>query len=76
MTTKPPPLSHRPLRVGRITISSSPFSGVWRLQDCRRGRYEDAGNDRIALTFAEALDHLRKLEARELEARTGLEPAA
>ena len=70
MTTKPPPLSYHPLRVGRITISRSPYTGMWRFQDVRQGRHRGFKNDRITLTFAEALAHLRKLEARETKEPT------
>ena len=76
MTTKPLPLSRDPLRVGRITISRSRYSGMWRLQDVRRGLLEGIENDRVALTFAEALDHLREFEAREMAARATLELTA
>lgn len=76
MTTKPPPLSYHPLRVGRITISRSPYTGVWRFQDVRQGRSRGIENDWTALTFAEALDHLRKLEAREMAERVTMEPTA
>ena len=76
MTTKPPPLSSRPLRLGRITISRSPHTDAWRLLDVRRGRYENAGNDRYAFTFDEVLDHLRKLEAREMAELVTMEPTA
>ena len=76
MTTKPRPLSYNPLRVGKITISRSPHTEAWRIMDCRRGRYEGAGNDLYALSFAEALDRLRKIEAREMAERVTTEPTA
>ena len=65
-----------PLRVGRITISRSPYTGVWRFQDVRQGRSRGIENDWTALTFAEALTHLRKIEAREMAERVTMEPTA
>ena len=77
MTTKPPPLSEVVIRPGKITIRqyrSARFGRWWTLSDWRI--YDGWRNDLHADTFQECLAHLRKLEARELDARTGLEPTA
>ena len=77
MTTKPPPLSERTLRPGKITIRQyrSPRLGRWwTLIDWRDG--DDWSNDMRADTFQECLDHLRKIEAREMAERVTTEPTA
>ena len=77
MTTKPPPLSELTYRPGKIAIRryrSARFGCWWTLQDWRTD--DSWRNDLRADTFQECLDHLRKIEARELDARIGLEPAA
>ena len=77
MTTKPPPLSEHTFRLGRITIRryrSARFGCWWTLTDCRA--VDDWGNDLRADTFQECLDHLRKIEAREMAERATTEPTA
>ena len=76
MTTKPSPLSDLTARPGKITIRqyrTSPLGRWWTLVDWRT---DGDSNDLRADTFQECLDHLREIEARELDARIGLEPTA
>ena len=74
---KPPPLSECTYRPGKITIRQyrSPLLDPWwTLTDCRAvGGW---GNDLRADTFQECLDHLRKIEAREMAERATTEPTA
>ena len=77
MTTKPPPLSELAFRPGRITIRqyrSGRLGCWWTLNDWRV--YDGWRNDLRADTFQECLDHLRKIEAREMAQRVTMEPTA
>ena len=76
MTTKPPPLSESTVRPGKITISqyrSARLGRWWTLVDWRTAARR---NDLRADTFQECLDHLRKIEAREMAERVTTEPTA
>ena len=78
MITKPSPLSECTFRPGKITIRQyrSPLRGRWwTLIDCRTV-IDGWGNDLRADTFQECLDHLRKIEAREMAERVMREPTA
>ena len=76
MITKPSPLSEVTIRPGKITIRQyrKPFDTWWTLNDWRTvGGWS---NDLRADTFQECLDHLRKIEAREMAERVTTEPTA
>ena len=76
MTTKPPPLSTLTFRPGKITIRryrSARPDAWWTLNDWR---VDDGSNDLRADTFQECLDHLRKIEAREMAERVTMEATA
>ena len=75
MITKPSPLSEVTIRPGKITIRQyrKPFDTWWTLNDWRT---DDGSNDLQADTFQECLDHLRKIEAREMAERVTMEPMA
>ena len=77
MTAKPPPLSTLTFRPGKITIRqyrSARLGRWWTLSDWRT--FDGWRNDLRADTFQECLDHLRKIEAREMAERVTTEPTA
>lgn len=80
MTTKPLPLSQYAIRPGKVTIRQEeahaglPPDTRWTLNDWRTIR--GWRNDLYAGTFQECLDHLRKIEAREMAERVTMGPAS